>query len=166
MSNQAAGAANDTAAAGAALMVHASAVAVGETGILIRGRSGAGKSSLALCLLALAGQERRFARLVGDDRIELVGRNSRVVARGHPAVQGMIETRGQGIMRLDYEPAVVVGLVVDLLPAAELVRYPEPEERYVEICGAKLPRLALLSDRSSYDCAHLVMAHLQHAEIN
>ncbi|QXX75176.1 HPr kinase/phosphorylase [Methylovirgula sp. HY1] len=166
MSNQAAEAANDVAAAGAALMVHASAVVVGETGILIRGRSGAGKSSLALCLLAAAGQRGRFARLVGDDRVELVGRNSRVVASGHPAVLGMIETRGQGIMRLDYESAVVVGLVVDLLPAEELVRYPDFEARHVGICGAKLPRLALLSDRSSYDCAHLVMAHLQHAEIN
>lgn len=147
-------------------MVHASAVAVGETGILIRGRSGAGKSSLALSLLVLAGQGGRFARLVGDDRVELVGCDSRVVASGHPAVRGMIETRGQGIMRLDYEPAVVVGLVVDLIPATELVRYPDPEERRVGICGAKLPRLALLSDRSSYDCAHLVMAYLQHAEIN
>lgn len=150
----------------APLTVHASAVAVGEVGILIRGRSGAGKSSLALSLLVLAAQRGDFARLVGDDRIELNCRNGRLIARGHAAIRGMIELRGQGIIRLAYEPAVVVRLVVDLLPVVELVRYPDPENRQVELCGAKLPRLALLSDRSSYDCAHLIMAHLQHVERN
>ena len=76
----------------------------------------------------------------------------------------MIEQRGQGIMRLAFEPAVVVGLVVDLLPAAELARYPDAADKQVDLCGVKLPRLALLSDRSSYDSAHLVMARLQQVE--
>ena len=154
------------AVANAPLTVHASAVAVGEVGILIRGPSGSGKSSLAFSLLVLAAQGGSFARLVGDDRIELDRCNSRLIARGHAAIRGMVELRGQGIIRLAYEPAVVVGLVVDLLPVVELIRYPDPENRQVELCGVKLPRLALSSDRSSYDCAHLIMAHLQHAERN
>ena len=48
------------------LRVHASAVAIGEAGILIRGPSGAGKSSLALALIALAQLQGRFARLIAD----------------------------------------------------------------------------------------------------
>lgn len=148
----------------APLSIHASAVALGETGVLIRGHSGAGKSSLAFSLLASAAQAGRFARLVGDDRIELVGRNCRLLARGHPLIQGMIELRGHGIMRLAYEPAVVVGLVVDLLPMAKVARYPVAADLQIELCGAKLPRLALPSDRSSYDCVHLIMAHLQQSE--
>ena len=48
--------------------VHASALVVGEAGVLIRGPSGSGKSSLALALLALADNRRSFVRLIGDDR--------------------------------------------------------------------------------------------------
>ncbi len=47
------GATSRSATQGETLNLHASAVAVGETGILIRGRSGAGKSSLSIALIAL-----------------------------------------------------------------------------------------------------------------
>ncbi len=147
----------------AAPTIHASAVAVAEAGILIRGRSGSGKSSLAISLLTAAAQAGRFGRLVGDDRIALDCRNGRLIARGHPLIRGMIELRGQGILRLPHEPAVVLRLIVDLLPAEEVARYPDVEAAHVELCGAKLPRLALPSKRSSYDCACLTMAYLQHA---
>lgn len=143
------------------MTIHASAVVFGEAGILIRGPSGAGKSSLAMSLLSLAAQVGRFARLVGDDRIELSRHGGRLVARGHAAIQGMIELRGQGIVRLPYELAVVLRLVVDLLPLKQLARYPADTELNEEVCGAKLQRLALPESRSSYDCACLVMARLQ-----
>jgi len=143
--------------------LHASSVALGEAGVLIRGGSGAGKSSLAAMLMSAARQAGGFAALVGDDRIEVSLRNGRLVARGHPAVQGMIELRGQGIVPSPNEAAAVVRLVVDLLPAAEIARYPGPEDREIEICGAKLPRLALPIGRSSYDCAVLILMYLQHA---
>lgn len=162
MSADTAGATRQSAAHSVSSTLHASAVAVGEAGILIRGRSGAGKSSLAVGLLAAAAGTGRFARLVGDDRIELLCRSGRLIARGHPSILGMIELRGQGIIHIPYEAAMVLRLVVDLLPAEEMARYPDPAERQAELCGAKLPRLALPSDRSSYDCALLVMAHLQH----
>ncbi len=166
LSDEAAGAPREEDTGHAPLTVHASAVAVGEVGILIFGHSGSGKSSLALSLLALAAEAGRFARLVGDDRIELVGRNCRLLARGHPLIHGMIEQRGRGMLRLAHEPTVVIRLAVDLLPVAELARYPQPAERQVELCGVKLPRLALSSDRSSYDCARLVMTYLQQADTN
>lgn len=49
--------------------VHGTAAVVGEAGVLIRGASGAGKSSLALALVDAAAARGLFARLVGDDRI-------------------------------------------------------------------------------------------------
>ena len=158
------GATSRSATQGETLNLHASAVAVGETGILIRGRSGAGKSSLSIALIALAAQTGRFVRLIGDDRIEMIRCNTRLIAQGHAAILGMIELRGQGIIAVAYEPAVVLGLVVDLLPAEEMPRYPDPAESQAELCGVKLPRLALLSTRSSYDCALFVMARLQQTE--
>lgn len=138
----------------------ANALALGEAGLLIRGESGAGKSGLTHALLSHARETGRFGRLVGDDRIEVARCNGRLVARGHAAVQGMIELRGLGIVTLPFEPAVVVSHVVDLLPAAEVLRYPEPEALEAEICGAKLPRLALPIGRSSYDCALSVLSWL------
>ncbi|QLP96335.1 MAG: hypothetical protein HZY79_01495 [Rhodoblastus sp.] len=53
----------------APLAIHASAVAVGESCVLLRGPSGSGKSAAALALIDLAGAHGLFARLVADDRV-------------------------------------------------------------------------------------------------
>src|SRR4249919_3981593 len=49
--------------------VHATAVIHGESGVLILGPSGSGKSALALALMARATGEGAFGALIGDDRI-------------------------------------------------------------------------------------------------
>jgi serine kinase of HPr protein (carbohydrate metabolism regulator) len=123
--------------------VHAAAVLAGPRAILIRGPAGAGKSRLALALIQ-AAQCRliTFARLVGDDRIELAAAHGRLLARAPRALAGLLEVRGLGIRRLDYEPVAVVGLVVDLAtPAAE--RLPAAAEQQVQVAGISLPRLAI-----------------------
>lgn len=74
--------------------IHATAIAIGEAGILIRGASGSGKSVLALALIALAAQGGRFARLVADDRVELAARGGRLVARPVAPLEGIVERRG------------------------------------------------------------------------
>ncbi len=108
------------------LHLHASAVTLGEAGILIRGASGSGKSRLALALTAAARAAGAFSRLVGDDRVRLESRNGRLIARGHPAILGRIEQRGLGVREAPFIPAAVVRLVVDLVPPSEAPRYPEP----------------------------------------
>jgi HPr kinase/phosphorylase len=118
--------------------VHASAVLVGARAVLIRGPSGAGKSRLALDLLAAGADRLRFARLVGDDRIHLEAASGRLLARPAAALAGLIEIRGAGIVRLDYEPCAVVGLVVDL-GAGDAERLPEHRSTTIE--GINLPRL-------------------------
>lgn len=136
--------------------IHASAVIVGESGIIIRGASGAGKSSLALSLIAAADHTAQFARLVGDDRIELSHHGGRLIARSHPRVCGMVERRGFGILHMEYESAVVVRLVVDILAPEEAPRYPEADD-HVTLCGITLARLALLKETSAYESALLVL---------
>jgi HPr kinase/phosphorylase len=122
--------------------IHASAVVVGARAVLIRGPSGAGKSRLALQLIEAArAGSLLFARLVGDDRVHLQAANGRVLVRPAPALGGLIEVRGLGIMRLPYEPQAVVGLVVDL--GADGDRLPEAEDRQTELEGIRLPRLAV-----------------------
>lgn len=126
-----------------AASIHASAVLVGAGAVLIRGPSGAGKSRLALELIQ-AGETGllRFARLVADDRAQVEAHHSRLIVRPAPALAGLIEVHGVGIRRLAYEPAAVVGLVVDLA-AADAERLPTPTARETGIAGIKLPRLAV-----------------------
>jgi HPr kinase/phosphorylase len=123
--------------------VHASAVLAGPRAVLIRGSAGAGKSRLALALIQAADCGLiAFARLVADDRIELAASHGRLLARPPQALAGLIEVRGLGIRRLDYEPVAVIGLVVDLaVPKAE--RLPEPTEQEIAVAGIILPRLAV-----------------------
>jgi HPr kinase/phosphorylase len=121
--------------------VHASAVLVGARAVLICGPSGAGKSRLALELIEASRIGRLpFARLVGDDRVELAPAGGRLLVRPAPALAGLIEVRGAGIFRLDHEICAVVGFVVDLA-AQDAERLPENAEIVLE--GVKLPRLAV-----------------------
>ncbi len=92
--------------------IHATALIVGHRGILIRGPSGSGKSRLALTFLQSAGTG--FARLVGDDRIQLEAIHGRLLMRPATALAGLIEIRGLGIVRAVHEPVAVADLAIDL----------------------------------------------------
>jgi HPr kinase/phosphorylase len=133
------------AAASPGTYIHATALAIGEAGILLRGPSGSGKSRLALELIAEAGRRGLFARLVGDDRVALAAHAGRLIARFHPTIAGQIESRGEGIVKLSYEGAVVIRLLIDLGGQcfATPVRLPQVEATHASLCGLDLPRLAL-----------------------
>ena len=148
-------------AEGGPVTIHASAVVVGESGIIIRGPSGAGKSSLALSLITAAERAGQFGRLVGDDRVELRRRGGRLIARGHPRVAGMVERRGRGILHMAYESAAVARLVVDILAPEEATRYPQDAKDCVTLCGVGLPVLFLPRDAPAHDSALAVLARIQ-----
>lgn len=88
-------------------LCHANAVAVNGQGVLIRGASGRGKSSLSLQLIALGAQ------LIADDQTQLRGINGQVWASAPPTIAGLIEARGVGVLTAAYVEAPIV-LVVDL----------------------------------------------------
>ena len=127
--------------AGEASTVHGSAVLTGTRAVLIRGASGAGKSQLALSLIHAAQTGLlRFARLVGDDRLHLAASNGRLLVRPAAALAGLIEVRGLGLRKVEYELRAVVGLVVDLA-ASDAERLPSLGATVVE--GISVPRLAV-----------------------
>ena len=122
--------------------LHANALVLGEFGLLLRGPAGAGKSGLTLRLIADWRTRGAFAALVGDDRVALEARHGRVIARPHPSIRGMIEARGLGVLRVDYEPACVLRAVIDLLAHNESPkRYPDEGESRTELSGVALPRI-------------------------
>lgn len=101
--------------------VHASCVAVQAAGLLIVGKSGAGKSALALQMMALGAQ------LVADDRVKLTTQGTQVMAAALPHLRGLIEARGVGLLQADAAEAVPVAYVVDL-DQSEAARLPEPAQ--------------------------------------
>lgn len=122
--------------------IHATTVAIGEAGLLLRGAAGSGKSTLALALIELARLRGGFARLVADDRTEITAAHGRLLARPVAPLAGVIERRGLGLTPEPHLPAVVLRLIVDLA-AEEPARMPEPEDLVAQIGGVALPRLRI-----------------------
>jgi serine kinase of HPr protein (carbohydrate metabolism regulator) len=116
-------------------------VLVGNRAVLIRGPSGAGKSRLAFDLI-LAGRAGQIpaAVLVGDDRVHLDAGNGQLLVRPAPALAGLIEIRGLGIVGCEFAREATVGLVVDLA-AADAERLPPPEALVTRINGVMIPRI-------------------------
>ena len=90
-----------------------------NAGILLLGRSGSGKSDLALRLIA------RGAKLVSDDRTELFVERGRLTARAPAAIKGMLEVRGLGVIALPSAAKARIALAVSLDGAG--ARLPRPE---------------------------------------
>ena len=116
--------------------VHAAAALVGGRGVLIRGASGSGKSSLLLALLDRDPE----AVLIADDRVTVSVEGGRLLASTPEEIAGLMEIRGVGIVRQPHVSPAEISLVVDLLPLAECPRLPSEGEAHVDIanscCGA------------------------------
>jgi serine kinase of HPr protein (carbohydrate metabolism regulator) len=124
------------------MFVHATSVAM-KTGrrwraVLLRGPSGAGKSDLALRLIDGG------ARLVADDQTHIAKKGHALIASPPPVLAGMIEVRGQGIVKLPRTRLMAsapLALLVDLVRADEVERMPEAAPEVVQ--DVELPRLAI-----------------------
>ncbi|MGI9390816.1 MAG: HPr kinase/phosphorylase [Boseongicola sp.] len=104
---------------------HASAVAIGQSGLLIKGPSGSGKSSLALDLIALG------ATLVADDCVLLTqSKEGGILMAAPKSVEGLIEARGIGLLKVRSQTARLVA-VVDL-SSVESDRLPDSHETVIK----------------------------------
>ena len=145
------------------ILVHATCVALGACGVLLRGPSGSGKSDLALQLIDLPGfgigQAALAARLVADDQVMLTRAAGRLMAAPPPRLAGLLEIRGLGIVNLQKAGPVPLGLVVDLAPVASIGRYPV-EVGEAEFLGCRVPVVSI--DATVPSAAARVRAAMAH----
>jgi HPr kinase/phosphorylase len=125
--------------------LHASCIVIGESGILIRGASGAGKSSLAASLVSRARERGTFAAWVADDRVIVTAYRGRLIAAPHPLIAGRFEARGLGILREPHEPRAVLRLLVDLKDNIE--RLPVDSDLEALVADVAVQRLPLVAGR-------------------
>jgi HPr kinase/phosphorylase len=112
--------------------LHASCVALGNFAVLIRGASGAGKSALALELMAYG------AMLIADDQTILRHSDQGVIVECPPSIRGRIEARGVGILAATGRARAILRLVADL-DGCEQDRL--PPRREIDVLGCTIPLL-------------------------
>ena len=124
--------------------LHGTAIAMAGRAVLIRGRSGAGKSDLALRAIALGPGPLvpHEPVLVADDRVVASPSGNGVCVACHGVLQGLIEVRGVGIVRVPFTPSADLVLVADLVAAETIERMPPPDAT-AEICGLAIPRVLI-----------------------
>jgi serine kinase of HPr protein (carbohydrate metabolism regulator) len=115
-----------------AVNIHATCVLLGRAGaafgapstagVLLFGKSGSGKSDVALRLIALG------SKLVSDDRTDIFVERGKLFARAPKTIAGLIEARGVGIVALPCAAKARIALAVSLRrPTSRL-----PQREYYE----------------------------------
>ncbi|MGB8818159.1 MAG: HPr kinase/phosphorylase [Rhizobiaceae bacterium] len=136
--------------------IHASALVIEGTGILILGPSGAGKSALALDLIDQCRLRSVEAALIGDDRIIVGQSDGTPFAQAAPQLEGLIEVRGSGIHKISHVAMAPLHLAVRLVQERDAVRMPDRAAQEIAP-GIFLPLLLLPQGQAA---VRAVLAHL------
>jgi len=109
--------------------IHASGVCFEKKGVLILGKSGSGKSSLALSLVA------NGAQLVCDDRAQLQVKNEILMMTKPPSLPSALEVRGLGLIKVPLITEARVDLLIDM----ELTSDSRLGGHKMELFGVEIP---------------------------
>lgn len=91
------------------------------------------------------------AALIADDRIDLSVVGGKLIMQAPPAIGGLIELRGRGIIKRPHVKKSEVHLVVDVNDI--MTRLVEEDELQVELLGVKVARCPV-PNRTLIDSAH------------
>lgn len=112
--------------------IHATSVAINGRGVLIMGRSGAGKSALAIQLIGMG------AILVADDQTILSINDNTLWASSPTPIAGLIEARFVGLLKTPFLARAPVSLAIDL---DQTERERMPQKRSFSHQGCSIPLL-------------------------
>lgn len=124
-------------------IIHATLVILQNKGVLLKGKSGCGKSDLALRLI-----ENKGAILVADDAVELYTANNLIIGRAPQNLAGLLEVRGIGIVRYPYEKTSTIDLIVDLQNTRENIERMPIMVKDV-ILGLEINKIDLYAEENS-----------------
>jgi HPr kinase/phosphorylase len=123
-------------------LVYGTCVALGPIAALLQGPSGSGKSDLALRFV-MEMPPQLDAALVSDDQVLVERAGDRLIARAPDTIAGKIEVRGVGIVAIAFRPEAELRLLVRMSTASDVPRLPEVGAETGELCGLRLPLIAL-----------------------
>lgn len=114
--------------------IHATSIAIDGKGVLILGKSGSGKSDLALRLID------RGATLISDDYTIASARDGTVILDAPENIAGIMEVRHLGLIEMPHVGAVPARLAITLDDSP-----PRMPENDLQIClaGINIPLLSL-----------------------
>lgn len=123
--------------------IHATLISYQGKGVLLTGKSGTGKSDVALRLISEKG-----AVLVADDRVDLKIIDNKLYGSAPKQIAGKLEIRGLGIALMPIIEQVEISLCVELcLDRDEIERLPEPE--FMDFLGIFVEKIRLYP----FDCS-------------
>ena len=123
--------------------IHATFISFKDKGILFIGKSGAGKSDLALRMIMDYG-----AILVADDRVNVENIDGKLYGSAPKEIAGKMEIRNIGITDFSYKKKEVINLCVELSENRdELDRLPNNE--FADFLGVSVIKIKLYP----FDCS-------------
>lgn len=123
--------------------IHGTLVSLNNKGLLLIGKSGSGKSDLALQLIM--GHQ---AKLVSDDRVELSLAKGKLYGSAPHEIIGKMEIRQLGIASVKAKKRVSIDLCVELVQDRKaLERLPDLE--YIDFLGVSITKIKLYP----FDCS-------------
>ena len=112
---------------------HATCVEFEGKGVVILGSSNSGKSDLALRLID------EGATLVSDDYVDITCDQGQLIANCAPNIEGLIEVRGVGLIKMDYLKSTTLHLALELTHREKIERL--PIDKVFDQEGCQIPLL-------------------------
>ena len=126
--------------------IHATLVVLNGKGVLLTGKSGSGKSDLALRMIV-----EHQAQLVADDRVDLILKNGKLYGSAPEQLLGKLEIRNVGICEFPAVNEVEISLYVELCDDKKNIeRMPLSEK--VDLLGVSITKLKLYPFECSTIC--------------
>lgn len=123
--------------------IHATFISLKNKGILLIGKSGVGKSDLALRMIMDYG-----AVLVADDRVNIENINGEIYGSAPKEIFGLLEIRNVGIGKFKTKEKEKIDLCVELSDNRdELERL--PDEEFADFLGVSVTKIKLYP----FDCS-------------